>query len=547
MIELSVIIPTFNRAERLQACLEALSQQTHPATDFEVIVVVDGSTDKTAETLAKLTTPYDLTVLYQINSGQHIARNHGATHARGRFCLFLDDDIMAEPQLVAEHLRLHTQQERVVGIGQITISVADADWYTQRFAQGWHDHYKKLNESLRQPSWTDGYGGNISVSRSLFMEVGGFAPDIRRSHDIELAFRLKQHGLTFVYLPRAIGRQDEHKRSRGLFADAAKSGAAWVTLCQRHPAMLPVLLGPLGDTSVREALLREFFWRCGLSPWLLARWGGWLAKTSWGRKWYRFLFSYGYWCGVRQAIPDDDTWQRMIRGVPILMYHAFGKPGEPASQFVLPIQQFARQMGWLKRLNYHVLSLEEFLQYRCEYQLPPPRSVIITIDDGYEEIATLVHPILRHYDFPATIFLVSGKVGGCNDWTNKEELDGRQILSWPKIKEIASQGIQFGAHTRTHPNLTSLPAEQARAEIAGSKTDLERELQTPVITFAYPYGEFDETVQDLVDREGFIGGCTVESGLNSWSRPLTALRRLEVQGTWSWLRFLLTLQLGGHL
>ena len=546
-IELSIIIPTYNRAGRLKACLEALTQQTHPAADFEVIVVVDGSTDKTAEMLAKLATPYALTVLYQENSGQQIAYNNGAEHARGRSCLFLDDDIMAESQLVAEHLRLHKQQEKVVGIGQIAISVANADSYTQRFAQGWNEHHKQLSQAPRQLSWRDGYGGNLSVSRSLFMDVGGFAPSIRRSHDIELAFRLEQHGLTFVYLPEAIGRRDEHKMSRELFGDAARSGAAWVTLCQQHPAMLPELLRPLGDTSVREALLWDFFWRCGLSPWLLAQLGRFLAKTSWGHKWYRFLFTYAYWCGVRQAIPDDDTWQRMVRGVPILMYHAFGKPGEPASPFVLPIRKFASQMAWLKRLNYNVLSLEEFLQYRRAYQLPPPRSVIITIDDGYAEIATLVHQVLRRYDFPATVFLVSRKVGGCNDWTKREALSGRQILSWSEIKEIAGQGIQFGAHTQTHPVLTNISAEQAHAEIVGSKLDLEHELLTQVHTFAYPYGDFNESVEALVDQAGFLGGCSVESGFNNWSTPLTALRRLDVPGTGSLIRFVLTLYLGENV
>jgi peptidoglycan/xylan/chitin deacetylase (PgdA/CDA1 family)/glycosyltransferase involved in cell wall biosynthesis len=547
MTELSVIIPTYNRAERLQACLEALARQTQPFGDFEVIVVVDGSADGTDQMLAGLSLPYRLKMVCQANQGQHLARNNGVTQANGRYYLFIDDDVIAEPQLVAEHLSLHRRQEGVVGIGQITMDIGEADWYTQRFADGWHQHYEQLNQGLRQPAWPDGYGGNLSVSRALFMEVGGFAPDIRRSHDIEFAYRLQQSGATFVYLPQAIGRQVEHKRARELFSDAARSGAAWITLCRRHPAMLPELLGPLGDTSAREALLREIFWRLGLSPWLLAWLGGFLAKTRWGRKWYRFLFTLGYWWGVRQALPDRETWESTVKGIPILMYHAFGQPGERASQFVIPIRQFARQMAWLKRLNYHVLSLEEYLQHRRQHKLPPARSVVLTIDDGYAEIATLIEPILHRYDFPATVFLVSGKIGGRNDWTDDEVLAERPLMTWPAIKAIGYQGIRFGAHTQTHPCLTDIPTAQARAEIAGSKADLERELQNPVTTFAYPYGEYDEQVQALVAEAGFLGGCTVDSGVNSWSVSLTGLRRLEVEGTWSLLRFLLTLRLGGHL
>lgn len=546
MIELSIIVPTYNRAGRLQTCLEALAQQTQSAADFEVIVVVDGSTDDTAEMLKRLKPPYLMKVLHQANSGQHNARNTGVIHASGRICLFLDDDIVAEPQLVAEHMRLHRERDRVVGLGQITMDIGHADWYTRKFADGWHQHYSELNQGLRQPYWADGYGGNLSVSRTLFEDVGGFAPDIRRSHDIEFAFRLEQHGLSFVYLAKAIGRQDEHKRSRELFNDAAKSGSGWVTLCQRHPEMLPELLGPLGNTSLREAFLRQFFWRLGISPWFLVRWSEIIAKTSWGQKWYRFLFTFGYWRGVRQAIPDDDIWQSMVKGVPILLYHAFGKPGESASRFVVPLNRFAQQMKWLKRLNYHVLSLEEYLRYRHDYKLPPPRSVVITIDDGYAEIADHVYPVLQRFGFPATVFLVSGKIGGHNDWTNNKTLNGRKILSWADIKRVAGQNIQFGAHSRTHVRLPTVLPEQTCEEISGSKSDVENELQSPVVAFAYPFGEYDQSIQNVVKQIGYLGACTAEHGINSWAISLTALRRLEVYGTWSLLRFLLALRLGGY-
>jgi peptidoglycan/xylan/chitin deacetylase (PgdA/CDA1 family)/glycosyltransferase involved in cell wall biosynthesis len=545
MPELSVIVPTYNRSDRLRACLQALAEQTQSCHDFEVIVVVDGATDDTMEMLAALQTPYALITLFQENLGQQVARNHGASMASGRYYLFIDDDIVAAPQLVAEHLSLHRQRACVAGIGQITMDIGVADWYTRRFADGWHQHYEQMNQGLRPPDWPDGYGGNLSVSRSLFMEIGGFAPEIRRSHDIEFAYRLGQQGATFVYLPHAVGRQVERKRARELFNDNARSGAAWITLCQRHPAMLPELIGPLGDTSAREALLREVFWRLGLSPWLLAWLGGFLVGTRWGAKWYRFLFALGYWWGVRQSLPDRETWKRTVEGIPILMYHAFGQPGERASQFVVPIRRFARQMAWLKRLGYHVLSLEEYLQCRLQHQLPPPRSVILTIDDGYAEVGTLVEPILRRYDFPATVFLVSDKIGGCNDWTDETSLAGRPLMSWSDIRKLQYSGIHFGAHTQSHPRLTEVPTAQARAEIVGAKLDLERELQRPITTFAYPYGDYDRKVEALVAEAGMQAACTVDGDVNSWSTSLTRLRRLEVEGSWSLLRFLLALRLGG--
>jgi glycosyltransferase involved in cell wall biosynthesis len=192
-------------------CLEALARQTLPASDFEVIVVVDGSTDNTSEMLDQLVTPYSIKILHQANSGQNVARNYGAAHAIGNILIFLDDDIFAEPQLVAEHNNLHKTRGKVVGIGQIPIQIVGTDWFISRFANGWNKHYRELNDGLRQPDWTDGFSGNISIPRLSFNEVGGFADDILPGEDIELAYRLQNHGLTMVYLPQAIGLQNEHK------------------------------------------------------------------------------------------------------------------------------------------------------------------------------------------------------------------------------------------------------------------------------------------------------------------------------------------------
>src|SRR5215207_6519965 len=105
MIELSVVIPTYNRADRLRASLEALGRQTLPAGDFEVIVVVDGSTDGTLEMLGRLRAAYRLRVVSQANSGQNVARNHGAELARGPYGVSLEENMAADPRLLAGHLR----------------------------------------------------------------------------------------------------------------------------------------------------------------------------------------------------------------------------------------------------------------------------------------------------------------------------------------------------------------------------------------------------------------------------------------------------------
>jgi glycosyltransferase involved in cell wall biosynthesis len=313
VVELSVIIPTYNRTDRLLACLEALSHQTQSASDFEVIVVVDGSTDGTREMLANLVVPYILRVIWQQNSGQCAALNHGVEAASGECCLFLDDDIIADPGLVAEHLRVQRECEGVVSIGQITLTLPpNADWFARCFAQGWSDHYTRLNQRMRAFSWMDCYGGNMAVPRTAFLEVGGFTLNLARAYDVELGYRLEQRGFSFVYIPEAIGNQDERKSFVQLTADVEKSGYACVELFRRYPSTFQKLLGSFCEAKLCEILLRRLLLMLGISPRLLSPIGVLLRKQSWRYSWYRFLHEYCYWLGVRRSITDRYTWKRII-------------------------------------------------------------------------------------------------------------------------------------------------------------------------------------------------------------------------------------------
>jgi glycosyltransferase involved in cell wall biosynthesis len=114
--------------------------------DFEVVVVVDGSSDDTVEMLGNFDAPFQLNTFWQENRGQSHARNQGVVRATGQYCLFIDDDIVASSQLVAEHLHAQRRFQNVVAIGQITLSLpATADWYANAFARSWRQHYDWLS------------------------------------------------------------------------------------------------------------------------------------------------------------------------------------------------------------------------------------------------------------------------------------------------------------------------------------------------------------------------------------------------------------------
>jgi peptidoglycan/xylan/chitin deacetylase (PgdA/CDA1 family) len=215
----------------------------------------------------------------------------------------------------------------------------------------------------------------------------------------------------------------------------------------------------------------------------------------------------------------------------ILMYHAFGRPGEAPSRFIVPARRFSQQMALIKWLGYRVISLEEFVRLKREGSTPPARSVAITIDDGYADTRSVAYPILRQYGYPATTFLVTDRMGGANDWTAERTIAGREILSWTEASEMQQGKMQFGAHTRTHPRLTLLEPAAAHAEIVGSQVALAGNMGVPARVFAYPYGDLDAGVQAMTSEAGFWGSCGTQSGKNTPETPLFNLRRTEVFGT----------------
>ena len=304
-MEASLIIATYNRAEKLRSCLAALSNQTQPATDFEVVVVVDGSTDGTEEMLADLEVPFALRVILQPNTGQPAALNRGAAESLGRIAIFLDDDIIVAPEFVAEHLRLHETHDQVVGIGQLTLSLAPgADWFARGFAQSWRQHYAEFNRGKRQPDWDDCYGGNMSVAHAAFIAVGGNVTNLRRGYDVDLAYRLKKYGCSFAYLPAALGNQLESKGFRELAADSEFAGAASAELARRHPGIEKKLFSDFQQTRLSRLV---FWWLLAIAN-LSASGVERLQRLAGGQgesfEWFVFFSHYYFWLGVRRAAPE---------------------------------------------------------------------------------------------------------------------------------------------------------------------------------------------------------------------------------------------------
>lgn len=206
-MEISVVIPTYNRLQSLKRVLSALEKQTYPFEKFEVRVVCDGSTDGTIEYLENLRTPLNLFPVQQPNGGAASARNLGLQLAQGDIVLFLDDDVVPAPQLIAEHARLfHEHGMNIIVLGPM---LSPEGFQYSPWVQWEQDMLVKQYEAMQQNKWAPTgrqfYTGNSSVARRFLLETGGFDPTFKRAEDVELAYRLAEKGLTFIFNPQAAG------------------------------------------------------------------------------------------------------------------------------------------------------------------------------------------------------------------------------------------------------------------------------------------------------------------------------------------------------
>jgi len=200
------------------------------------------------------------------------------------------------------------------------------------------------------------------------------------------------------------------------------------------------------------------------------------------------------------------------RSVPILMYHSVGLKSHLGTLNVSPAS-FRRQMEFIARHNYRVIPFEQLKDAILNDKPPPPNSVVITFDDGYENNYTYAFPILKKYDFPAIIFLVSNAIG-------KEG-----FLSWEEIREMLGNNISVGSHTANHVYLPQCSPEEIRNELLESKKTIEANTGREVKFLCYPIGGYTKEVIDIARELGYKGACTTNRGKGD---NVYALRRIKM-------------------
>lgn len=197
--------------------------------------------------------------------------------------------------------------------------------------------------------------------------------------------------------------------------------------------------------------------------------------------------------------------------VPILMFHSVTRaPITPATRGAhVSKEEFAQYIAYLVRHGYTGISCADLIAIWGGERDAPEKPVVLTFDDGYADLYENVYPALAVLEWRYTIFLVMNRIGKTSDW---EGAAGEPLLDWLKIREMDAAGVEFGAHSLTHPSLPKIAAKEAMWEVMGGKYALEDALQNPVHSFAYPYGHYDKAVREMVGEAGYRLAVTTQHG-----------------------------------
>jgi glycosyltransferase involved in cell wall biosynthesis len=203
----SIIVSTYNGAKKLPVILSSLNNQSFK--DFELLIVVDGSTDETASVLKEWENKfYDFKIIYQQNKGRAAVRNTGAKNAKGELLLFFDDDLIVEENCVKDHIEYHQRTHfRNIFVGEIIDEPIETNEnqefinYKKYIAKAWHKNMYRKDRRIEEHIFRGEYymaGANFSLTKSIFNRIGELDETLNRSEDFEFAIRAKVAGVQII-------------------------------------------------------------------------------------------------------------------------------------------------------------------------------------------------------------------------------------------------------------------------------------------------------------------------------------------------------------
>jgi peptidoglycan/xylan/chitin deacetylase (PgdA/CDA1 family) len=216
------------------------------------------------------------------------------------------------------------------------------------------------------------------------------------------------------------------------------------------------------------------------------------------------------------AVPTVSPAKKPGFRIPVLNYHSVSI--DPGNVVVISPAKLEEQMQYLADNSYDVLTLQQFIDIWQGKAEAPPKPVLLTFDDGYTDNYTEAMPILKKFNFPATLFMTPG-------WVDK---DG--YLTWEQVEEMHSNGWDIQPHGMSHTSLSKLDKEKQLYEITEARKQIEERFDTAANVFCYPYGHYNQTTLSILKEQDFLLAFTIEQGRTDRTQDPYLLRRLFING-----------------
>lgn len=217
---------------------------------------------------------------------------------------------------------------------------------------------------------------------------------------------------------------------------------------------------------------------------------------------------------------------RGYQTIPVLAYHKFSK--HTSDRMTVREDAFEEQMAFLKKNGYRVIRLDDLFEFLKRKRPLPPKSVVITFDDGWRSMYDIAYPVLKRYGYPATLFVSTDLIHPATT-----------MLDWGKIREMSRNGIDVQCHSRTHRSLGKIENgetlqayfESIKSELVESAKVIKRQLGTDVKYLAYPFGDTNSLLIAMLGKLGFQGGLTVVRAGNPFFADEFRVGRSMIYGT----------------
>ena len=202
-----------------------------------------------------------------------------------------------------------------------------------------------------------------------------------------------------------------------------------------------------------------------------------------------------------------------INNINILLYHQIGEmpTNDTNLDCFCSTTEFYRQMAFLKQSDYSVISLNKALDLAFNAKEIDRDYIVLTFDDGCEKFYDTTFPILDSFNFPATVYPITGFLGKIATLKGKS-YPHLKILSESMLLELSKVGVEIGAHTVNHLKLTQITKPEAEFQIMYSKDYLEQLLGKNIDSFSYPHGDYNKETIRMVEYCGFTNALTCKSG-----------------------------------